>query len=82
MKTALGVTATDIITGFKGIVTGRCEYLSGCNQVLITPKIASDGSPREASWFDEQRIKIDPRANVIALENAGVPGFDKSAPKR
>lgn len=77
MKTQLGVTVTDRISGFTGIVTGRVEYISGCNQLLVTPKAGKD-----AAWFDEQRCKVDIRRAAIVLDNSGNPGHDKSAPVR
>lgn len=44
------------ITGFKGVITGTCFYLTGCNQYLITAK-AKDGSKEPiAIWYDEGRI--------------------------
>ena len=31
MSLSLGVTVKDKITEFSGIVTGRCEYITGCH---------------------------------------------------
>jgi hypothetical protein len=78
----LGQTVTDTITGFKGVVTGRCEYITGCNQVLLVPKVAEDGAYKEGHWFDEQRVEVDPAAAIVTLDNGATPGFDKEAPKR
>jgi hypothetical protein len=39
LKTKLGVTAKDLVTGFEGKVLGLCQYITGCNQVLIQPKL-------------------------------------------
>ena len=52
-----GTSAKDVITGFAGIVTGICQYISGCDQVLLTPK-ASDGKKRSGEWFDVDRIEV------------------------
>ncbi len=52
----LGTTICDKITGFEGVITGRVEYLTGCVQYLLTPKIAEDGSHRNGEWFDEGRL--------------------------
>lgn len=49
-------TVTDSITGFTGVVTGRCEYITGCRQYLVAPKCKEDGEPVDARWFDEDRI--------------------------
>lgn len=37
-KHKLGLKAKDKITGFEGIITARCEYLTGCNQYCLTPQ--------------------------------------------
>jgi hypothetical protein len=81
MKVQLGDTVKDRITGFQGVVTGRCEYITGCNQVLVVPKIKSDGSFSESVWFDEQRVDIlsEPR---VTIDNGANPGCDIPAPKR
>jgi hypothetical protein len=82
MKAILGSTMRDTITGFAGAVTGRAEYITGCNQVLLQPKVKDDGSLNESAWFDEQRL--EPVAGVarIKLDNGATPGCDKPAPKR
>jgi hypothetical protein len=57
MKYELGIEVKDIITGCKGIVTGRTEYLTGCNHYGIAPqKKKADGAPAEWQWFDESRL--------------------------
>lgn len=82
MNQKLGTTVVDKITGFRGVVTGRVEYISGCNQLLVTPKSDKDGALNEAQWFDEQRCATDNAVQIIKLENEKSPGFDKAAPKR
>jgi hypothetical protein len=57
MTIRLGMTVRDSISGFEGIVTGRVEYITGCNQVLVCPK-SKDNKPAESSGFDEDRIEI------------------------
>jgi hypothetical protein len=76
----LGMRGVDIITGFSGIVVGKCEYLSGCTQLLLVPKVGADGKKPDGEWFDIQRISSD-GSDVVTLDNAGNPGCDISAPK-
>jgi hypothetical protein len=80
MATELGATVKDKITGFKGVVTGRVEYISGCNQVLVTPSIKADGDLNDARWFDEDRVELQPDP-VISLTITS-PGADSPAPIR
>jgi hypothetical protein len=82
MKFAFGTTAKDQITGFSGVVTGRTEYISGCTQVLLQPKMGKDGKRPDGEWFDEQRLLAVPGVKAIVLDNARTPGSDIPAPKR
>ena len=77
----LGKSYQDKITGFKGVATGYCSYISGCNQVLLAPKVSSDGSFKEGQWIDEQRL-VESIEKVVILDNKKTPGFDRQAPKR
>jgi hypothetical protein len=81
MSIELGDTVRDRITNFEGVVTGRCAYLSGCNQMLVVPP-AKEGAYRDGQWFDEQRLVAVPNVDRIVLENGATPGFDTPAPKR
>lgn len=74
---ALGTKVKDKISGFSGIVTGRCQYLSGCNQAMVTPQVLADGKPIEPIWIDEQRLdRVDD--SMLVLENGNTPGFDRA----
>ena len=55
-----GDEVTEKITGFKGVITGTCFYLTGCNQYLITAK-AKEGKEPIALWYDEGRIELEKR---------------------
>ena len=83
MKAWLGYTYTDLITGFTGVCTGRCEYLTGCNQALIHPGIEGETNKHvDARWFDEQRLKLKEFRDPIVLDNGNTPGFYVKAPIR
>jgi hypothetical protein len=78
----LGATYRDNITGFQGVATGHCEYISGCNQTLLTPPVDEKGAHREPHWFDDQRLELRDGCKVVSLNNDATPGCDKEAPKR
>lgn len=80
MHFTIGRRGRDTITGFEGVITGRCEYLTGCNQLLIVPK-AKGGSHQEGHWFDEQRVELIGEKRIV-LKNGNNPGPDNEAPKR
>ncbi len=75
----LGHKCRDRITGFEGVVTGVCEYLTGCNQVLIVGCVTGDGKSAESNWFDVQRVE-QLEGEPIQLDNGKTPGFDVPAP--
>ena len=89
-KVQLGDLVHDEISGFKGVVVGRCQYLTGCNQALVQPmsQLPLDKKP-EAEWFDETRLDVthdvavmEKVARVVArVHELEIPGFDKEAPK-
>lgn len=81
MKPRLGMKAKDKITGFEGTVTGYVEYISGCNQVLLTPSVDDKGAARDSGWFDVQRIE-QVGSEVLVLDNGDTPGCDMPAPVR
>lgn len=57
-KHELGKKAQDKITGFSGILTARCEFLTGCNRYCIQPTKLKDGKPIDSIYFDEAQIEI------------------------
>ncbi|MEW6115629.1 MAG: hypothetical protein AB1553_01855 [Nitrospirota bacterium] len=77
----LGQKYKDKITGFEGVATGYVQYISGCNQALLVPKVSADGTLRESLWFDVQRLEVV-GTEVIKLDNGEKPGCDCPAPKR
>ena len=57
-KHILGKKAKDKITGFEGILTARCEFLTGCNRYCIQPSELIEGRPIDSIYFDEAQIEI------------------------
>jgi hypothetical protein len=82
MKIVLGKKYKDVISDFKGIAVGHCEYLSGCHQTLLVPKgKTKEGKQKESEWFDDQRLVLCGAASIIKLDNSTTPGADKAGPK-
>lgn len=77
----LGREATDKITQFKGVVTGHCQYLTGCDQYLLIP-LSVDNSKNEGHWFDDSRLNFGKvKFNDTNLEPITGDGADMAAPK-
>ena len=79
-KFRLGAKARDTVTGFEGIIIGRNEWLNGCVQYALKPKVNDKGEIIEAEWIDEQQIEMVRTDPVTKrLEKTGGP--QKDAPK-
>jgi len=73
----IGETVKDIVTGFKGVVTSRTEYLYGCTRLGVQPKADKDGKMPEAQWFDEPaltKVKGSKTLERASLDTGG-PGM-------
>jgi len=53
----LGKKGKDKVTGFEGILIARSQWVTGCDQYLLSPKAKKD-EVKDANWFDEGRIEI------------------------
>lgn len=56
----LGQEAEDKVTGFKGILVARHQYITGCDQYTLSPK-TQKGECKDAESFDEGRISVTGR---------------------
>ncbi len=55
----LGSKVRDRISGTKGMVIGRAEYLYGSPQILFGyTEIDSNGKISSSDWFDEARFEV------------------------
>jgi hypothetical protein len=54
----LGDRVKDRVTGFKGIVVARSEYLHGCRRVGVQAEKLEEGKPTDAQWFDEPQVDV------------------------
>lgn len=75
-KLKLGVESTSNITGFKGIITARCQHLNGCDRYFINPKMTKkDTAYPDGYWLDEGEIIISKSKKVIKSQNQDKGGF-------
>jgi hypothetical protein len=70
----LGQEVQDIVSGFKGTVYGKSDFLYGCTRIAIQPKVKEDGTFQGAQWFDE------PQVEVISKKKEKTGGRDKGGP--
>lgn len=87
MEKNMGKKGTDKITGFSGIITGFCAYLTGCNQYLLTPKCSDTSKYPEGEWLDAHRIEVEDMdkdvhvSGRVQIDTAKDKGADKPAPR-
>lgn len=77
----LGKKARDKVTGFEGVIIGRCQYLTGCDQYGLVPP-ARDGKIEGSQWFDEGRIEVigeGVSAESVRVDRNGGPNRDAPA---
>ena len=74
--TYLGMTATDKVTGFTGIVIGFVYYITGCNQCLIAPKAETPSKMPDGVWIDENRLEFQATFPPIVITTDVVKGAD------
>lgn len=76
----LGKKARDKVTGFQGVIIGKCYYLTGCNQYGITPHVI-DNKVGDTQWFDEKRVEVISEGvqaeEVADVSNPGGPNRDQ-----
>jgi hypothetical protein len=59
MKENLGKQGRDKISGFTGIISAFCQYLTGCNQYALKAQtLKADGSTLDDIWVDVKRVEI------------------------
>jgi hypothetical protein len=74
-KVKFGRLYRDDLTGFEGRCAGFTSYISGCDQVLLVPKVDKDGKHQYGHWFDDDRpIDVDLEQRVERTRG------DQSAP--
>lgn len=63
-----GVYVEDRITGFKGVITARADYLTGCNQYFVKPPVDKEGKHVDGEWIDEHALKVDETKQRLTLD--------------
>lgn len=54
----MGVEVKDRVTGLRGIITGKTEYINGCIQWLVKPPVDKDGKLVDGCWIDTIQLEV------------------------
>lgn len=69
----LGDIIKDDISGFKGLVYARSQWLYNCNTYGLKEKDPKDKKPGEVMFFDEPQLSIVKRKAVKPDNGTGGP---------
>lgn len=72
IQNMLGKKVKDIVSGFSGIATARCEYLNGCVQYQLEAPLSKTGE-RKKEWFDEGQLSITGTGITLKQKDNGGP---------
>jgi hypothetical protein len=69
----LGNVVVDKISNFKGVLSGRHEYLNGCVRWSVSPQELHEGKPIETQVFDEEQLEVvdAPKINFLRRLTGG-----------
>lgn len=76
----LGDTLKDKITGFKGVAIAHCEYLTGCDQYCLKPKINKDGKVEDGVWVDVESLEKVSGTKAVVINKRLTSGPQSDAP--
>ena len=75
-KFKLGRELKCVVTGFTGIATAKIEYLNGCIQYCIVPKVREDGKRPDGEYIDQGQLELVGEGVKIVKANTGGPQRD------
>ena len=62
------------LTGFTGITVAKTEFINGCIQWSVVPKISKDNKFPEEVGIDEQSLEvINPKRKILNKKENGGP---------
>ena len=72
MKDLFGYTIRDKVTGLTGVLTGYVTYITGSDQVLLSPRVESSFPLEDARWVDVARVELVDTVPPIFLSDKGL----------
>jgi len=69
----LGREVEDVITGFKGFVISKTEFITGCDRYEVQPRIDKDGMIPASENFDKEQLKVIGKGITLPLDELGGP---------
>jgi hypothetical protein len=63
-----GDEVRDTVTGFKGIVVCRSEFLNKCVRLSVQPQELKDGKTIDPESFDEEQLEVIKSAKIVTTK--------------
>ena len=76
MEIELGNKVRDKVTGFEGIAIAKIEYINGCIQFCVKPKVKEDGKMPDGEYIDVDDLEIVYKGIIIEADSTGGPQRD------
>jgi hypothetical protein len=82
----MGIEVKDRVTGLRGIITGKTEYINGCVQWLVKPPVDKDGKLVDGCWIDTIQLEVvgqgiaEPETERTSTKTNGPGGPNADAP--
>jgi len=76
MEIELGNKVRDKVTGFEGIAIAKIEYINGCIQFCVKPKVKEDGKMPDGEYIDVDDLEIVYKGIIIEVDSTGGPQRD------
>ena len=68
----LGDKVKDKVTGFMGIATSKVEYLNGCIQFYVAPKMKpKDNKMPDGNYIDQQQLEVVGKKVKVKKKDTG-----------
>ena len=76
VKIILGNKVRDKITGFEGIASAKIEYINGCIQFCVKPKIKEEGIMLDGEYIDIDQLEVIDNGVIVESKPTGGPQRD------
>lgn len=76
----MGKICRDRVTGFKGVCTGKTEYIYGRTQLCLSPQVDKNYQDfKEPRWFDIGRIEVSVKPKATQPQQADRDNYENPA---
>ncbi len=78
----LGNKVRDKVSGFEGIATAKVEFINGCIQFCVKPKITKDnkGKMPEGEYIDQGQLIVTGEGIAVKPKEKGPGGVMRDIP--